>query len=479
MRGWLIGVVVFVASAAVLVLEIVAGRILAPYVGVSLQTFTGIIGTVLAAIALGAWAGGRYADRTVPERLLGPVLLGGGVLAIVSPALVYVIGPSVRGEDPITIVLLAAVGFFLPAAVLSSVTPIAAKISLSSVESTGSVVGQLSALGTAGALFGTFITGFVLVAAIPSQPITWVVGAVLIGLGVVVVTPMSRTMAVAGLAAGLVGVLATAAVAAPCDHETAYSCAIVSGRLDHPTAQALILDTFVNSVVDPQDPTYLALRYAKVTDAVVEATIDGAFGAVYIGGGGYTLPRYYQATRGSNAVVLELDGSLPDIAVDELGLEPGPWLESVVGDARLGIRDLPSGSYEVVVGDAFSGRSVPWHLTTAEFVEDVADRMTTDGVYVINVIDHPPSRFVTSELVTMAEVFDHVAVIAPSDYLAFSRGGNYVLVGSHSPIDADAIAALVPTGEVVLVDGDAIAWASGGMILTDEFAPTDQLLSRP
>jgi MFS family permease len=247
MRGWIIGLVVFVASAAVLVLEIVAGRILAPYVGVSLETFTGIIGTVLAAIALGAWAGGRYADRTDPERLLGPVLLVGGVLAVVSPALVYVIGPSVSGEDPITIVVLAAVGFFLPAAVLSSVTPIAAKISLGSVESTGSVVGRLSALGTAGALFGTFATGFVLIAAIPSQPITWVVGSILVVFGVVLVFPISRVGAAVGVVIAVVGVLGSAAIAAPCEHETAYSCAIVSGRSDHPTAKALVLDTFVNS----------------------------------------------------------------------------------------------------------------------------------------------------------------------------------------------------------------------------------------
>ena len=66
MRLWLIGVVVFVASAAILVLEIVAGRILAPYVGVTLQSFTAIIGTVLAGIAFGAWAGGRVADRFEP-----------------------------------------------------------------------------------------------------------------------------------------------------------------------------------------------------------------------------------------------------------------------------------------------------------------------------------------------------------------------------------------------------------------------------
>jgi MFS family permease len=479
MRGWIIGLVVFVASAAVLVLEIVAGRILAPYVGVSLETFTGFIGTVLAAIALGAWAGGRYADRTDPERLLGPVLLVGGVLAVVSPALVYVIGPSVSGEDPITIVVLAAVGFFLPAAVLSSVTPIAAKISLGSVESTGSVVGRLSALGTAGALFGTFATGFVLIAAIPSQPITWVVGSILVVFGVVLVFPISRVGAAVGVVIAVVGVLGSAAIAAPCEHETAYSCAIVSGRSDHPTAKALILDTFVNSVVDPEDPTYLALRYAKVADAVVESSLDGPLDAIYIGGGGYTLPRYYQATRGSDAVVLELDGALPGIAVEELGLIDGPWLETKIGDARLGIRDLETDSYELVVGDAFSGRSVPWHLTTVEFIRDVEDRMTVDGLYVINVIDHPPTRFARSELATMAEVFDHVAVIAPNDYLMFGRGGNFVLVGSNAPIDAEAISNLLPTNEVILVDTDAIAWSDGGIILTDAFAPTDQLISRP
>ena len=81
-------------------------------------------------------------------------------------------------REPFT--LLAAIGFFLPAAVLSAVTPVAAKALLASVEETGTVVGSLSAIGTSGALFGTFVTGFVLVAAMPSQPITWIVGLVLV-----------------------------------------------------------------------------------------------------------------------------------------------------------------------------------------------------------------------------------------------------------------------------------------------------------
>ena len=55
-----------------LVLEILAARLLAPYVGVTLETYTGIIGTILAAIALGTWVGGRLADRRNPRTLLGP-----------------------------------------------------------------------------------------------------------------------------------------------------------------------------------------------------------------------------------------------------------------------------------------------------------------------------------------------------------------------------------------------------------------------
>ena len=72
---------VFSSSAAVLVLEILAGRLMAPYVGVSLETFTGIIGVVLAGIAVGTSVGGRLADRLDPAALLGPAYVLGGALS--------------------------------------------------------------------------------------------------------------------------------------------------------------------------------------------------------------------------------------------------------------------------------------------------------------------------------------------------------------------------------------------------------------
>jgi MFS family permease len=480
MRSSLVGIVVFVAAAGVLVLEIVAGRILAPYVGVSLQTFTGIIGTVLAAIALGAWAGGRLADKNDPTKLLGPVLIGGGLLSVLSPALVAVVGPGASAEDPGTIVVLAFVGFFAPAMVLSMVTPIAGKLLINSLDTAGSVVGNLSAIGTGGALFGTFVTGFVLIASVPSRPITWVVGAVLILLGIIAAYRGSPRMIVPGIAAAIGVFAVSAAIAAPCDYETPYSCAQIGTDPDRVSGRLLILDTFINSYVDLDDPSYLELRYALVTDAVIETLAPaGPLDIAFVGGGGYTLPRMYQATRGGSSTVLELDPALEQISIDNLGLELGPWLITRVGDARLTTRDLDDGAFDVVVGDAFSGRSVPWHLTTVEFLADVRDKLGDSGFYVMNTIDHPPTRFARAELATIGEVFPYIAVVAPQEYLDLERGGNFVLVGSMRPIDGEAIAMLVPKDEIVLVGEAARTWFGDASPLIDDFAPVDQLISRP
>src|SRR5688500_4816423 len=160
MPTWLAGSVVFFTSGAVLVLEILAGRLLAPYVGVRLETYTSVIGIVLAGISLGTWLGGRLADRVDPRKTLGPLMVGGGALAMLSPAAVHGAGhPSLGTADDI--IGLATVGFFLPAAVLSAVHPTIVKLQLRNLEVTGQVVGRLSAVGTAGALVGCFVAGYV------------------------------------------------------------------------------------------------------------------------------------------------------------------------------------------------------------------------------------------------------------------------------------------------------------------------------
>lgn len=481
MRSWVAGGLVFLSAASVLVLEILALRILAPYVGVTLQTFTGIIGTVLAGIAVGAWLGGLAADRFDPAALLGPVLVGGGILVIATPAIVTAVGPSLGGESAVQIVMLSFIGFFLPAAVLSAVAPIVAKLALRSLEQTGAVVGRLSALGTAGAIFGTFVTGFVLVAALPSRPITWVVGGLLIVIGVVVTVPDLRRWVLVGAVPLLVVALGLAvSITGPCDLETAYFCVQIRVDPDRPTGRELILDTLRHSYVDLEDPAYLGSRYARVIAATIEATQpEGAIDTLYIGGGGFTLPRHQQATRGGTATVLEIDEELVRVVEDRLGLERGPWLSVRVGDARMRLADTEPGGYDVVVGDAFGGPSVPWHLTTVEFVAAIRDRLRPDGIYALNLIDHPPTQFARAETATLLAVFPHVAVIAHKPQLNGERGGNFVLVGSNEPLDQTRLAEMMRDGESVLTGDQSATFAGSALVLRDEYAPVDQLLGRP
>ena len=477
---------VFFTSASVLVLEILAGRLLAPYVGVTLETFTGIIGTVLAGISLGSWLGGRTADRYPPQKLLGPLLIAGGILTLLSPTIITIAGPSLRGGEPLQIVMLTALGFFAPAVVLSAVSPVVVKIRLRSLDETGAVVGSFSAIGTAGAIFGTFVTGFVLLAAAPSRPIVLAVGGALILVGFVLTIRISgmAAPAIAALAAtSLVAGSLTVAVAGPCQVETAYFCAKVTIDERRSSGRILWLDTLRHSYVDVDDPTHLEFRYAKlVGDAIVTQAPSGPLDAVYVGGGGFTLPRWLTATRpGSTNTVLELDEELVVIAERDLGLERGEIDRIAIGDARLTLDSTPEDHFELAIGDAFGGESVPWHLTTREFLESLHSHMTPDGIYVMNLIDYPPAGFARAEAATLAEVFVNVQVIAPPDYLYGDRGGNYVLVASDAALDAEVLGSRILDrggSEIVLQGATLAAWIDGASPLIDDFAPVDQLISR-
>src|SRR5688572_27583000 len=117
---------VFGAAAAVLTLEILAVRLLAPYVGLTIETYTAIIGVALAGIAIGAAAGGRLADEVDPVALIGALLAAGGVLAMLTVPVVDWLGDD-AGPSTADALVLAVLTLGPPAAVLSGVTPAAAK----------------------------------------------------------------------------------------------------------------------------------------------------------------------------------------------------------------------------------------------------------------------------------------------------------------------------------------------------------------
>jgi hypothetical protein len=443
---------VFVASGAVLVLEILGIRLLAPYVGLTIETTTVIIGTVLAGIAAGAAVGGRAADELDPRKLLAGLLAAGGALAIATVPIARGLGSALQEDAAAAATLIAALALFPPAAVLSAVTPTVARMQLRNLDTTGAVVGRLSAWATAGGLVGTFATGFVIVPLVPTDVAVVVIGVTLVVLGLVVAR--SGATLAAGAGAIVMGA-ATLAAGAPCDAETVYHCARVE---EEGSGRVLRLERLRHSYVDLNDPTHLEFDYTQWMGRAIDDMAAGPLDAVFIGGGGFTLPRYIAAKRpGSRSRVLEVDGDLVELVRERLGLRTGPDLRVRVGDARVTLRDEATDSADLVVGDAFGGVAVPWHLTTEEFARDIRRVLRPDGLYLLNVIDYEPRSLVRAEAATLRRVFANLALVGHP-----APGGNHVFLASDAPLPELAAPAVdVPDGDV----------------LRDDDAPADQLLT--
>jgi spermidine synthase len=481
-------VVTFLSSGAVLVMEIVGLRLIAPYVGVTLQTSTAVIGFALAAIALGAWTGGAVADRVDPRRLIAPLMVAGGALVIAILPLVRFTGELVSGADAGAVLLLAAVAVVVPAALLSAVPPMVVKLQLSSLSETGAVVGKLSGIGTLGAIAATFVTGFLLIAVLPSSVILVGTGAVtvLAGLALGLVLQRGsggRRVPVALVLLAVAGSLLAAVAPTPCEEETAYHCARVVADPERESGRVLLLDTLRHSYVDLDDPAYLEFEYVRAIASVADASFpaDEPISALHVGGGGLTLPRYLAEVRpGTTSRVVEVDPGVVDIDREQLGLETSGALRVDVADGRVGLAEEPAGERDLVVGDAFGGLSVPWQLTTREALQLVDRALADDGVYAVNLIDNPPLGFVRAELATLRDVFDHVVLLARIPVLTGEDGGNVIAVASQQPLDAAAIEAAMTDKDLawrVAEDADLDAFVGDAEVLTDDHAPVDQLLT--
>ncbi|MEV1288138.1 fused MFS/spermidine synthase [Micromonospora sp. NPDC049679] len=486
---------VFLASGAVLVLEVVALRLVGPYVGVTLQTSSAVIGVALSAIAYGAWFGGWLADRRDPRPLLAPALVLAGIATALTLPLVRYAGEVLRGGAAGGILLLTALAVFVPAALLSAVTPLVVKLQLGDLRRTGRVVGRLSSIGTLGAITATLGTGFVLVAALPSSVI--MVGlAVLLGVSGIVLAAYlrrrdrgdvpgpARTRVVVAVL-GLVGASLSAVAPTPCDVETAYHCATVAADPQRPGGRVLLLNSARHSYIDVNDPTYLEFAYTQWIGAVADvmAPPGRRLDAVHLGGGGFTVPRYLTATRpGSVNEVYEIDGELVELGRRELGVREGPTLRAVVGDARMLVGARPDASADLVVGDAFGHLVVPWHLATREMIAETRRITRPQGIYVQNVIDYPPLRFIRAELATVTAEFAHVALVAPPAALAGRTGANFLIVAGEAPLPLGALRARLARFDdpVSVLSGAELAdFVGAASPLTDDHAPVDQLLARP
>jgi predicted membrane-bound spermidine synthase len=126
---WKANTIVFISSFCVMVIELIAARVMAPSIGVSLYTWTSIIGVILAGIALGNYTGGKIADKHPSPLVLVGIFFLGSLLTVAIMPIAKTL--SAHGDWFVTwplmmnFTLRTLIIFFLPAFVLSiEVVPI-------------------------------------------------------------------------------------------------------------------------------------------------------------------------------------------------------------------------------------------------------------------------------------------------------------------------------------------------------------------
>lgn len=522
-------VIVFLSSLFIMTLELTASRLVAQYLGVSLYTWTAVIGVVLAGITLGNYVGGHLADLYVARRLLPALFLLASVLCLAVLFLVDWMGTWERPETlswPLWVLRNITLIFLLPSALLGTIAPVAAKMALSGHARVGSTVGTLYAAGAAGSIVGTFLTGYVLVDMLGSKTIISAVAVALALMGLALAVGQRRAptpFLVAWLAvASAVSALAIGpweparywghflGLRFDTSHlilqdESSYFAIEIYEAEELDDTRVLALDHLVHSYVAMDDPLRLEYAYETVYAAVTRRLVpaDQPLRALFIGGGGYTLPRYLEALYPAARIdVAEIDSAVTEAARAALGLPP-PGRTRILShaeDARMFVRrrvaaaagDGSASRYDFVYGDAFNDLGVPFHLTTDEFNRDVLRLLGPDGVYLVNIIDiyrEGMGRFLGAFVGTVRRTFPYVYVFSAEPEGVSGERDTFTVVSASrrlpvrelSDLDADprAEGALIAWSEDGVLGGDmhTLLERGRGVILTDDYAPVDNLLA--
>lgn len=508
---------VFISSLSIMVVELVAGRLIARHVGSSLYTWTSVIGIVLSGIAAGNYVGGLVADRYKAKPALASLFLIASATCLLIPLLNNHVGAwgFLRAQDwALRIALHVAFVFFIPSAVMGTVSPVAAKLALETGTHTGRTIGSIYSWGAIGSIVGTFLTGYFLIAQMGTSAVLLSVAAVLLAMALyfgsqsllpwmwggvlgacllVAVGPWDWTRAV-GQRLGLRELIDEYVYF---DEESNYAHIRVEEALemDEPNVRSMTLDRLIHAYVSMDEKDKMHYDYERIYTGVTERAVrllpEGrAPRALFLGGGGFVYPAaFVRKYEGSYADVAEIDPVVTKAAFEAFGLEPHPRMTIHNLDARNHVDDLlrrqeqgePVGDFDLVYGDAFNHYSPPFHLTTLEFNEKCRRLMSDDGVFMANVIDvFASGKFLGAMINTLEETFPHVYVFSttPGGSSDEDARDTFIIVASLRLLDLEGLDYERFSAEPLTpAHRDKLRRRSKGLVLTDDYAPVDNLLA--
>ena len=483
----LLRAIVFTVGVSTLGAEIAAARLMAPFFGASTIVWANTIATVLVALSIGYWLGGRLADRRPHlEGLARWVLVASVLLALVPLVADPFLDISVEAFDDIDVgaALGSLVGVLalvaVPVLLLGAVSPWAIRLSVERVEDAGRTAGSLYALSTIGSLVGTFGATLLLIPLVGTQR-TFLILAALVALTAALALPRAHLLVPLGIVALIALPTGTTKPAEGArvleERETEQQYARVVELADGERRLELNEGVVYHSVW--RRDTVLTGNY---WDGYLSAPIS-VLGrpprslAILGNGAGTTMRAYEELFPETEIDGVEIDGELTELGERWFGLRERPGARLHTDDARPFLRAARR-RWEAIFVDAYRQPYIPFYLTTREFFRLVHDRLEPGGVVVINV-GHPEDSDKLEQMLSagLRDTFRHVVRDPITDV-------NSLVIAADRAPSATALRAAIPDVDpgvrpVLAAAAARLAPAlPGGTVFTDDKAPVEWLIDR-
>lgn len=421
---------VFISGMATLGAELTAGRLIGNVFGTSNLVWASIIGLILIYLAFGYHLGGKWADRNPTPLAMYRILAWAAfTIGLVPYAAVPVLRSAAGAFEALSVGVMAGsfvavlVLFIIPITLLGTISPFAIRLSMDDTAKSGQVAGQIYAVSTLGSFIGTFLPTLITIPTIGTR-LTFVLFAMIL-----------LAVALAGLARFASGREALKLIWMPV--ALALIAVLFSNSaLKRNTGQVYETESAYNYIQVQEQDGYMLLRLndGQGVHSIYHPDVlffngpweqflvgpyfyenrspDDIKSMAIIGLAAGTAARQATAVYGEDILIdgFEIDGKIIEVGREYFDMNL-PNLNAVTGDGRLAL-ERSQVKYDIIAIDAYRPPYIPAHMTTLEFFEICASRLTDDGVLTLNVGSTPGDRRLIDGLATtMAQIFPSIHIM--------------------------------------------------------------------
>jgi spermidine synthase len=408
---------VILSGAAVMVVELLGGKLLAPYYGSGIYAWTSIISVTLLALSLGYLIAGKMVAKISTILPIAMVLTLSGLSILLLHKIFPAVADHTRALDLRWASLLSSmVLIFPPLVMLGTVSLLASKIICRDVRQYGSSVGKVFALSTISGIAGALLAGFYLAPWLGSDRSLFILSWVLMVAGAAgMVMKKSLFYSVLGLAALGLALLISVLNSSGNGFLQEYR---VLEQKESRYGEILVLEDdtkkylFVDRILQTEESKLIDLFWRKGMSLaagnyfeMVPYIRPKGRRVLVIGLGGGHLAKLF-SRYGWEVDAVELDPVVAGIAKTHFGYQG----EVHIDDGRYFLQGANDEQWNCIILDVFLGDAVPTHLYTVEMFQLCRRRLVRKGILALNYIGILDSALTGHLVHTLKTVFPEVAV---------------------------------------------------------------------